>query len=43
MIAPIFQDRLKNLGDWLDINGEAIYKSQPWEICQNDSYTPNVW
>lgn len=42
VISPIFQDRLKGMGEWLSINGEAIYSSKPW-LKQNDSLTPNVW
>lgn len=42
IIAPIFQDRLKAMGKWLAINGEAIYSSRPW-TAQNDSSTPGVW
>lgn len=42
IIAPIFQDRLKSFGDWLSINGEAIYSSKPWS-AQNDSLTSGVW
>ncbi|KAH1001873.1 hypothetical protein HUJ04_005832 [Dendroctonus ponderosae] len=41
-IAPIFQDRLTQLGAWLRINGEAIYNSRPW-IVQNDTVNPQVW
>ncbi|XP_068629587.1 tissue alpha-L-fucosidase-like [Battus philenor] len=41
-IAPIFQERLHNLGSWLKINGEAIYRSSPW-MHQNDSLNDNVW
>lgn len=36
VIAPIFQERLLDLGRWLDVNGEAIYESSPW-IVQNDT------
>jgi alpha-L-fucosidase len=42
MIAPIQQERLLQMGEWLCINGEAIYSSVPW-IFQNDTVTPNVW
>lgn len=42
IIAPIFQDRLKGIGDWLAINGEAIYGSNPWS-AQNDTLTSGVW
>lgn len=42
IIAPIFQDRLKALGEWLSINGEAIYSSTPWSV-QNDTLTKDVW
>jgi len=34
-IPLIQQERLRSLGKWLEINGEAIYGSQPYEIpCQ---------
>ncbi|KAL3266997.1 hypothetical protein HHI36_011145 [Cryptolaemus montrouzieri] len=42
IIAPIFEERLLDLGKWLSINGEAIYGSKPW-IYQNDSLTTDVW
>lgn len=42
MIVPIFQERLLQLGEWLDVNGEAIYDSSPWTY-QNDSLNTNVW
>lgn len=38
VIAPIFQQRLFDLGKWLAINGEAIYESSPWK-AQNDTLT----
>lgn len=41
-IAPIFQERLLALGEWLSINGEAIYGTSPW-IHQNDTVNGNVW
>jgi len=41
-IVPIFEERLRQMGTWLGINGEAIYKSNPWAI-QNDTATSGVW
>jgi len=42
MISPIFEERLRQLGSWLGVNGEAIYASKPWKH-QNDTLTPHVW
>ncbi|XP_073840092.1 alpha-L-fucosidase [Musca autumnalis] len=41
-ILPIFEERLRELGQWLKINGEAIYGTKPW-VQQNDTITPGVW
>ncbi|KAL7645198.1 UNVERIFIED_CONTAM: hypothetical protein RMT77_003584 [Armadillidium vulgare] len=41
-IPPIMEERLRQMGSWLQINGEAIYGSRPWHY-QNDTYTPQVW
>ncbi|KAM7359161.1 alpha-L-fucosidase [Cochliomyia hominivorax] len=41
-ILPIFEERLRDMGHWLKINGEAIYASKPW-LYQNDTITPFVW
>ncbi|XP_029649350.1 alpha-L-fucosidase-like [Octopus sinensis] len=41
-IAPIFEERLLQVGQWLKVNGEAIYASRPWTY-QNDTYTKKVW
>jgi alpha-L-fucosidase len=41
-IAPIFEQRLRQFGDWMLVNDEAIYSTRPW-IHQNDTLTPGVW
>ena len=41
-ILPIFEDRLLNMGKWLQVNGEGIYSSHPWQY-QNDTANPDVW
>lgn len=35
-LSPIMTDRLIGLGDWLKINGQAIYKTKPWSVCDQD-------
>jgi alpha-L-fucosidase len=42
MISPMFEDRLRDFGDWLKVNGEAIYATKPW-THQNDTVTSYVW
>ena len=41
-IAPIYEERLRQMGAWLKVNGEGIYGSKPWTF-QNDTLTPGVW
>jgi alpha-L-fucosidase len=46
-IPPIMQDRLTEIGKWLDINGEAIYGSRRWRVSSqwsagNKVYKPTV-
>ena len=36
-IRPIFVDRLTGIGEWLSVNGEAIYGTKPWRVCQNET------
>ncbi|XP_060063347.1 alpha-L-fucosidase-like [Ylistrum balloti] len=41
-IVPIFEERLRQMGEWLGVNGEAIYASKPWSH-QNDTLASGVW
>lgn len=41
-IVPIFEERLRQLGDWLRVNGEGIYGTVPWTF-QNDTMVKNIW
>lgn len=42
LIMPIFQERLRAVGSWLNINGEAIYASKPWRV-QKENSSDSVW
>ena len=39
---PVFEERLRQLGEWLGVNGEAIYESRAWKY-QNDTKNSDVW
>ncbi|KAJ8038027.1 Alpha-L-fucosidase [Holothuria leucospilota] len=41
-IIPVFEERLRQTGEWLAVNGEAVYSSKPWR-AQNDTLTKGVW
>ncbi|XP_037785489.1 alpha-L-fucosidase-like [Penaeus monodon] len=41
-LPVIMEERLRQLGSWLDVNGQAVYDSVPWKH-QNDTLTPGVW
>uniref|UniRef100_A0A8C2AKJ0 Alpha-L-fucosidase n=1 Tax=Cyprinus carpio TaxID=7962 RepID=A0A8C2AKJ0_CYPCA len=42
MIAPVFEERLRGIGAWLKVNGEAIYATKPWRV-QAENATVPVW
>ncbi|CAB1320329.1 unnamed protein product [Coregonus sp. 'balchen'] len=42
IISPLFEERLRGMGAWLGVNGEAIYSSKPWRI-QGENTTVPVW
>lgn len=41
-IAPIYEERLRQFGQWMKINEEGIYGSKIWS-SQNDSLSSTVW
>jgi len=41
IITPVYEERLLQIGAWLDFNGEAIYATKPWR-SQNDTAS-SVW
>ena len=41
-IVPVFEERLRQMGAWLKVNGEAVYGSKPWSH-QNDTLNRDVW
>ncbi|CAG2111020.1 unnamed protein product [Medioppia subpectinata] len=41
-VIPIFEERLREFGSWLAVNGESIYATKPWKY-QNDTIATNVW
>ena len=43
-VPQIQMDLLKALGDWLKVNGEAIYGTRPYEVlCDNTQLGQPVW
>lgn len=41
-IVPVFEERLRQFGSWMQVNGEAVYETFPWKH-QNDSVNENLW
>lgn len=36
-IPVIMQQRLTDIGKWLNINGDAIYSTKPWDVASKDT------
>ena len=41
-IAPIYEERLRQMGTWMTYNGEGIYGTKPWR-AQNDTEEMKIW
>lgn len=41
VIPQLFQERLADVGKWLEVNGEGVYGSTPWKH-QKDAVNPNI-
>ena len=42
VIPPIYEERLEQIGEWLKINGDAIFKTKVWKY-QTDPKSPKTW
>ena len=41
-IIPIFEERLRQMGQWLKVNAEGIYNTSMWKF-QEDPVTKDAW
>lgn len=35
-ISPIMVDRLQEMGRWLSVNGESVYRTRHWSVCSQE-------
>ncbi|XP_067111497.1 tissue alpha-L-fucosidase-like isoform X2 [Osmerus mordax] len=42
ILPPLFEERLRGMGAWLGVNGDAIYGSQPWRVQMENTSLP-IW
>ncbi|KAK3799923.1 hypothetical protein RRG08_003005 [Elysia crispata] len=42
VIVPILEERLRQMGQWLAVNGEGIYGTKPWTF-QNETLNGDIW
>ncbi|XP_077982978.1 alpha-L-fucosidase-like [Glandiceps talaboti] len=42
MIPLIYEERLRQMGNWLKVNGDAIYGSKPWRL-RREKTNLNIW
>jgi alpha-L-fucosidase len=41
-IPAVMQQRLRDIGDWLDVNGRAIHGSTPWVRAEEEGSRPGI-
>ena len=42
-VPPEQEQRLRDIGEWLDVNGEAIFRTRPWRVQSEGAYVSTFW